>query len=517
MKNFNFYLCMTLFFGCYSSTMQQKANTAAINYQILTEEKLNFITRNKSEYLLTVQYMDDKILQGTGKKKQNADAGWEDFSGEVVIDSVDFIRFSEKDAGKSFLINGTVLPLLIKGMMAGEGPAQPTIEFVYPPGGSSCPFIYSKQHDKYVLEGEAFGIALGKAREMTTSTVLSVPHRLQSDVNMRITNERPETHFINQVVLEAFAVDENAAICADNEQTIWPVYHSTAPDEAIDKQGRDIWQEISAKDNLYWQSGFNHQAGDSGFQDELHLVFRRPAAGIEGSLLIHAINTYFGNYAFEEIFNFLGDQSLAFMQQIENDRESIQLMENWARESALKAYIWDGRAWQYCGMIFPEANVTPFSRLIRIQLPPGSGEQIRIKLTSLADVWKIDALHVDWTPVEKIEGQAVPLISVNGPYMADLADLIARKDNQYAVLLPSQKIDIRFDNLPALKNKKYLYALNVGGYLYEWLPAEPANAQFVNMKPFADMNKVAFVKDLLQHRQLLLPLLYSGWRSERTK
>jgi len=515
MKKLNLCLYLILFIGCYSSTMQQKANTAAINYQILTEEELHFITRNQCEYKLNVTYIDDKILRGSGQLKQTENSGWEEFNGDVVIDSIDFLHFSKTDFGKSLLINGTILTLLVKAMMAWEGPDNPTIEFVYPPSGSSCPFIYSSQEDEYRLEGEAFAIALGKAREMTTATVLSLPHNWQSEVKLRITNERPETHFINQVALEAFLVDKKASICADNQQNIWPVYHSIMPEQAVAEHETDIWKDISVRDNRYWQSIFKQNAGYSDFQDEIELVFKRPDAVNEGSLLIHAINTYFGNYAFEEIFRFLGDQSLAFMQQIENDRESIRLMEKWARESALKAYIRDGSDWHYCGMIFPEANVVPFSRLIRIKIPPESGERIHIKLTSLADVWKIDAVQMDWTPVHRIDGQSVPLISADGPFIGNAANLIAKKDEKYAVLLPAQKIDLRFSHLPVLKNKKYLYALRVGGYLYEWLPLKSGNAHFLSTKPITEMNKVALVKNLLQHRQLLLPLIYSGWKSER--
>lgn len=484
---------------------------AAINYQILTAKKLNFLTSDKSEYLLTVDYMDEKILKGNGKIKQNNDTGWQDFSGEVMIDSIDFLRFSETDAGKSLLINSTVLTILIKGLMTGEGPAQPTIQFVYPPG-SSCPFIYSLQEETYVLEGEAFGIALGKAREMTTATVLSLPHRYPSDINLRITNERPETHFINKVRLEAFAVDEEGFICADNEQSLWPVYQTKPPMEAIDRKGANILNEISEKDNHYWQSEFYKDSGDAVFRDDIRLIFMRPSGANDGSLLIRAINTYFGNYAFEEIFNFLGDQSLAFLQQIENDRQSIHLMENWARESALKAYVWNKNKWIYCGMIFPEANVVPFTRLIRIEVPPGVGDTIRIKLTSLADVWKIDAAQVDWTPVERINGLEIPLVSADGPLVDDILERIAFDDDQYEVLLPSQKINLTFSSPAPLENKKFIYALRVGGYLYEWLPSGPAYLPVLSMNPTGIMNKVEWVKALLQQKQLLLPLLYSGWK-----
>ncbi len=191
----------------------------------------------------------------------------------------------------------------------------------------------------------------------------------------------------------------------------------------------------------------------SDFEDLIEITFNRPAESQQGSIIIRAINTYFGNLVFEKLFEFLGDQSLSFMYAIENDQEVIQLLQDWTIESWLKVSVWNGSSWLPCGILYPEANATPFSRLVRINIPAGIGNTVKLRLTALADVWKIDAVSLDWTEVKKLDKELVPLISVDGQLSENQLELIHEKDDQYAILLPSQNIDLTYAKLEALLGK----------------------------------------------------------------
>jgi len=409
------------------------------------------------------------------------------------------------------LINTAVITLLVKGLQAGEGPDNPTVELVYPPGGGSCPYIYSWQGDRYVLDGEAFGIALGKAREMTTSTVLSEPNSTEQNLKVRISNERPETHFFNTIALQAVEIDQKAEVVADNDQDLWPVYTSKKPLAALDNTGKNILSRISDKDNLYWESNLDLPTLYSDFEDIIELTFNRPPESLQGSIIIRAINTYFGNLVFEKLFEFLGDQSLSFMSAVENDQEVIQLLHEWTIESSLKVSVWNGSSWLPCGILYPEANVTPFSRLVRINIPPGLGNTVKLRLNALADVWKIDAVNLDWTEVKQLDKKMVPLLSVDGQLSENQIELITEKDDQYAILLPSQNIDLTYAKQRAPAGKKLCYTLDVGGYLYEWFPQKNSTSLFAGFGDIINNDRIGFVKYLLKHKHLLLPPLYAEW------
>jgi len=515
MKRFLILYIIIFFWGCYSSSFQQKANVPAINQRILNDEVLSFITPGKKEFKLTIKNIDSQYLEGSGKMRKNSVSQWKDYEGSIPIDSVNILSFSEKDGGKSLLINAVVLTLLVKGLQAIQGPNNPTVELVYP--GSSCPYIYSWRGNHYELEGEAFGTALGKAREMTTTTVLPNLNIEEENLRVQIKNERPETHFINNIALQAVEVDQDAVVLADNNQDLWPVYKSQEPQSAIDRTGKNILSKIGDKDNLYWESDLEHYSTYSDFEDVIEVTFHRPPESQNGSLIIRAINTYFANMAFEKLMEFLGDQSLPFMHDIENDQEVIQLLHDWTIESSLKVSVWNGSSWEPCGLLYPEANVTPFSRLVRLNIPADIGNTVKLRLTTLTDVWKIDAVSLDWTEVKKLDKMAIPLLFVDGQLSKNQIGLIQEKDDQYAHLLPSQKIDLTYEKLSAPTGKKICYALDVGGYLYEWLPEKNSTSLFSGFGDVINNDKIEFTKFLLRNKSLLLPPLYAEWLSEKQK
>jgi hypothetical protein len=208
---------------------------------------------------------------------------------------------------------------------------------------------------------------------------------------------------------------------------------------------------------------------------------------------------------------FLGEQTLSFLHAAENDDEIIQLLHEGTIDGSFKVSIWNGSSRELSGLIYPEANVTPFSRLVRVKFPSGVGDTVKVRLYSLANNWKIDAVELNWTAVEKLEKKVVPLLSIGGQLSEDQINLIQEKDNQYTILLPSQNVDLTNNNLNASTGIRFAYAPDVGGYMYEWLPEKSRSSIFAGFGNIISTDKTEFVKFLLHNRSLLLPPLYAEW------
>jgi len=67
------------------------------------------------------------------------------------------------------------------------------------------------------------------------------------------------------------------------------------------------------------------------------------------------------------------------------------------------------------GALKPEANAIPFKRAIHIKRD-SEENQVRLRLRCLRDVWKLDAVQVDWTPVHPLETREVVFNSVIDPW-----------------------------------------------------------------------------------------------------
>ena len=515
---FIFIILITIKFltGCISSSYNSKASLSSINQLIVDDDPIHLITKDGTEYEIDIVTMDSISIDGEGNMKRKPSQDWEAFSGKIPIDSIDLVQISKGDFGKSFLIYFSAITLAIKYEWVFDGPDEPEFQLHYP-SGRSCPFIYSWNGNKFILEAEAFGIAFGKALEIETRHILPSLSAEDSFVKIRIANERPETHYFNSVELHAIESDINTFPILDAENIPWPVNETVSPVKAKDHSDYDILSKIEQVDGDYWESDLSNTSVFSNFEDIIDLTFYQPDSISNGSLLIHSINTNFSNIVFQSIFSFLGDQSLAFMQAVENDQELINILKDWIVESSIKSFIWNGKEWEKIGMVYPEANEVPFSRLIRFKVPYIDRDQVKIRLTCLSDVWKIDAVQMDWGLAKPLQSQAVPLFLATGSDGKNKVSLLTNADDKYAILLPPEKIDLKFKVLPPVPGKKITYAMSARGYLYEWIQQKTDQNIFSMFTNLIQDSKIDYLKHLLKNKNIFLPPVYTDWKRYKSE
>jgi hypothetical protein len=473
------------------------------------------LTKDSTLYVLSKYTLRDSLLIAVGSAERQGMR--RSFSGELSLSRIQYIQSCNTNVFRTLVAAGAVAFVGASAVSYLNGSTgfnvNEKVATYYPPIGESCPFIYGWDGKRYVLEGEAFGVALGRALELRTSTILPSVSVDNSRIKVRITNERPETHYINSVELVAVETDTSATAIADVNNVIWPVYKAVPALTASDLSGRNILERVRARDQLYWESDLSTTSSD--FEDVIQLSFSKPSSVQEGSLIVHAINTNLSEVIFKNLFEFLGDQSLAFMRAVEHDPEMIATMRNWIGESSLKAFVWNGENWERIGMIYPEANVASFSRLIRFRTDNIKGDTVRIQLRALTDVWKLDAVNVDWTLVQPLKTKEALLLSAVGPGERDVSAALRKADSQYVVVVPPEQIDLTFRSVPPSPGKKITYALNAQGYLYEWFPEKKQESRVALAKLVPEAGKIAYLKTLLKVKSLFLPPVYSEWRQAK--
>ncbi len=488
---------------------------------------LTVLMKNGTQFRLENYRLHDSTLQAlSGSTELLPDGqGARDFQGHVPLRDIAVVQTSSTSLGKALLGIGITAVFVGTAISFFGGDDALTmgqeVRYVGPGGGGgeSCPSIYSWNGGGYVLEGEAFGTALGKALE--TDSWIALPSLTASHgvLKLRIANERAETHFVNSVRLVAAEVDAGKTLCVGSDGTLWPTANPVAPIAARDRGAKNILQEVGNRDGKYWQSEIAAPSQSDDFTDELMVRFVKPQGRSTGSvsLVITAINTDLSAAAFSKICSLLGSQTLDFMKAIEQDPEMIASLRWWKDQSRLRVSAWNGRDWVNIGEVTPEATAVPFTRLVRFSTTITTDDTVVIRLESLRDVWKIDAVGVDWTPVQPLKVRPVRLISAAGPEGDDVAALIASGDDQHVVLLPPETMNLTFEPIRPSSEKKVVYAVNVAGYLHEWIPRakDTSIATVVSLIPSAQ--RLEFLKLIFRNKGVLLPAIYSEWYAVRQK
>jgi hypothetical protein len=472
-------------------------------------------------YELRNHALVDSVIRGTGTVSNGRNEAA--FDGAIPLTSIHAIKTSSKNLLKGLAVAGVTV-LFVKALSDGTGAdagLRATQETMYhsPPGGGggggeSCPYVYAWNGERYVLEAEPFGIGLGKALELTTVHLLPSANPENGVVRLRLTNERRETHYVNSLDLFAIYLGAAPAAVLDDRGEAWPLSHPEAPAAVSDRSGRDILAEVASADGRLWECDTSALAVGSGYEDVLELAFVRPSRSATGSLVLTGTNTGLSTAMFSHMCRVVGDQAPELVHAIDTDQELIASLSAYLDDASLKASVWNGSDWENAGEFRPEANAVTFTRALRIRVSEAAGDTVRIRLRGMADVWKLDALSMDWTDASPLPMKRVELLSAIGPEREDVRELIAADDDRYAILVPPDRVELTY---AAASGGRVVYAVAGRGYLHEWIPegTESGLASPVSWVP--EERRIDLLKELMKHRELALEPVYQEWRQARTK
>lgn len=477
--------------------------------------------RGDSVYRLNQYALADSSIHGTGTltvQRQETP-----FDGDIAFSDIVAVKTSSVSVMKTLAILGvtalfvTAIVDVADGHHGVEGSAGTTYHGPSGGGGSgtSCPFLYAWDGTRYVLEAEPFGVAWGRALEMTTWHLLPATADEGGTIRLRLSNERQETHYIDSIDLYRIELGSATAAALDAGGRAWPVSRPVAPLAAQDRSGRDIEPLLGAADGRLWECDAASLTPDSGFEDVIEMSFARPGRTAEGTLILTGINTTFSAFMYDRMRRWMGDQSPVLAHAVETDPGMIARLREYLGDASLAVSVWDGHAWVSEGAFLPEANAVPFTRAMRIRLPGGAQDPVRIRLRSMADVWRLDALAMEWGAAPPLPMTRVPFKSATGPAGEDARDDLAAKDGRYAVLLSSDRIDLEFAAPGSTARDRVAWAASARGYLMEWDAPESGEVAASSVASIPPGQRLAMLEELLAHRDLALAPAYEAWRATR--
>ena len=484
---------LILFSGCYSTSDIR-------TYRDLTEalpRTLRIMSVDTTVYDLRIWSFTDSLVEGEGE--QLVAGRWLPFSGRLPMSRIVYIQ-SRSFNTLTTLVGAGLVGLTAAWFSQARAEEGLSIWRPYPVGGGgSCPYVYAWDGSCYVCQGEVFGTALGKGLETSTGCILPDASAPDGILRVRIADESPETHYINSVRVCAYETPGETPVHLDTRDRAWPLPSLLAPLRAPDA--------IMRSDNLRWKSEPVRLTG--GYRDTLEIILPRTGTANEGSLVVHAINTHLPDGAFERLFGYLGDESLPYLYRMEHDPGTIALLKDWIEECALHVDVWDGMSWKSSGLIPPEANEVPFTRIVRIPGPEAAGDSLRVRLRVLADAWEIDDVEVDWSPALPLEEKVLPLLSAVHSNGASMERSLRSADSDYAMLLPGESVDMTVRPLAPHEGYRMTYACHASGYLYEWLPERPVAAELPELFASSGLDRMDVVEYLLRNHDAFLPVLFA--------
>ena len=474
-------------------------------------------------YRLDQHVFADSVIRGSGTFSERG--ATTSFAGAIPIDSIVAIETSSTSVMKTLLLAGltaVIVTGIVEGSKSGGGlTATEGVDYRSPVtgggGGTSCPYVYAWNGARYELQAEPFGTAWGRALEVTTWHLLPCARVQDGMVRLQLANERRETHYVNSLRLYAVDLGRAPAAVVDVGGTVWPLCRPAAPTAARERSGRDILADIAAADGRRWECAASSLTAGSGYEDVLEVSFARPPGTSVASLVVTGINTTLSAEILGHVCRAVGSQTAALAHAVETDPVLVAELRTYLEDASLAVSVWNGRRWEPAGAFRPEASAVDFTRALRIHVPPGAGDTVRVRLRGMADVWTIDRLAADWTVAHALRSSPVPLVSATGPSGEDVREELGSDDAHYEILLPPDRVNLAFAATRSPGGEKWAYVVAGRGYLHEWDP-ETASTAPAAFPASADADaSIEFLKELLKHRELALQPVYDAWRAARLR
>lgn len=336
----------------------------------------------------------------------------------------------------------------------------------------SCPTVYSYGEAGEVLEAEAFSYSIAPLLEGRDVDRIRVGANTDGVVKLELRNEALETHYINHLALLEVRHEANQAAYPNEEGRILVVGDMTGATSAIDRDGSDRLGELRAKDGVPFYSSESRVRAVTAedFRDYIELAFPKPASN-SAALVLRLRNSLLNTVLFYDLM--LASQGAEALDWLGTDMTNIgQAAELglWFRETmGLEVSVLGPEGWNSITRL---ADRGPLAwDEVAIRLPVPEGDELRIRLSFLADEWRIDfaELAAEVAFAEPNTASFVHVAPIEGFHDPELATRIAQADEDYLVTHPSEALSLESAPLGTYSSDKRTFFLSSQGYYTEWI------------------------------------------------
>lgn len=387
----------------------------------------------------------------------------------VAVDQIQQIQITNKRNGTltGFLvgagIDATILIIAAATFSDGLGSGS-----ISSSGGSSCPFVYSFNGEKYVIDSETFGGAIFQAAQRTDWDNLAHLHESAGTYRLKLTNELQETQYLDEFKILVIDHPAGSKVMPTFSGDLHTLAALQPPSKAVDQNGNNVLGLIKANDEQIWISnpfGRNPENKAAG-RDAIELEFSKPQNAASVKLAFNVQNTMWASYMQGQMLSLHG-RELENWYALMNSSTLAQaaLKQAMIREGMLLVQLWNGSAWQTCDFVWEVGPSLPKDQVVQLDLRKFPGENLRVRLESTVGFWMINSVQADYAadlPMQVTELAAQKAVDHLGN---DLKEVLQKSDGQYYAMPTTQDwAELTFAAPPRTKNTERSFMLKSAGY-----------------------------------------------------
>ena len=332
----------------------------------------------------------------------------------------------------------------------------------------SCPTFYGTTADGFALEAEGFSYSISPLLEARDVDVLRSVQAKDGWIELELRNEALETHFINHLEILAAETEPGERIFPDVDGGMLAVGGLRSPVSMVDAAGRDLRSVLSTADGVAYETPMDRiRAARDGDPFDHIIIEVPPQPDGEAVMVLRLRNSLLTTLLFYDLM--LAPGGIKTLDWMTEDMQRIDKaveMAFWAREYlGLRVEVEGDNGFEPVSKV---SDTGPIAwEEVAITVPAHPERTTRIRLSFLADAWRIDqvALAKSW---REPDFRRVPVAEVLGPdgeLEPDAVRALRSPDEEYLETRPTHRMTLRFPVGP----KAGSYLLASQGYYTEWV------------------------------------------------
>lgn len=337
----------------------------------------------------------------------------------------------------------------------------------------SCPTIYADSAGTQVLQAESFSNSIAPLLARRDLDRLVVVADAAGNVRLDVRNEAVETHYIDHLELVELRHRPGEIALPATPGGIAAVSDVVAPASARDAAGRDVRADIAASDDLTFATddGLLARAIAGGpVEDHIDLTIARPVRGDEIALVLRVRSSLLSSAVlYDHMLGRPGPSALDWLGRDLSRITTLASLANWYADNfGLRVSIRDGDEWK------PVARMLNFGpaawRMIAVPLPRSGDDSLHVRLSFLADEYRIDQIGVGHH-LRRLEQRRIPITRITdaeGRPRVDMAAVLRRADDRDLATYPGSRFYADFDVGTAPPGTR-TFMVASEGYYTEWV------------------------------------------------
>ncbi|HXG55121.1 MAG TPA: hypothetical protein VNJ03_07045 [Vicinamibacterales bacterium] len=334
----------------------------------------------------------------------------------------------------------------------------------------SCPTVYSATG---LEEAELFSSSIAPLFEGRDIDRLNTGADPNGAVTLDIRNEAMETHYINHLQLLEVRHQPDERVVPDAKGTPIVVGPLTQPLVATNRHGRDLRDVIAKADGRHYLSerATLDAATAADMNDWIDVTVPVAKDATSAALVFRMRNSLLNTILLYDVM--LGPAGAASIDWLGDGLTRISTaveLGRWHQERAgFHVSVWENGGYREVVRV-PDSGPISWHDVAAVVPVPRGESQLRVRLSYLADHWRIDQMGVSFA-VRNAAARAIPITNVKGRAGLpenDALKHVSAPDDHYLQTHPGQQFSAVFDAgiAPGVTRT---FLLSSQGYYTEWI------------------------------------------------